>query len=342
MKPLIPLDVTFLNAIVLIRTNWSSISEILISLYLKALQKMDKMKVEFHLAIASRNISIWNNNVSRIRNRLADSLRKTVAYRAVAEEKSFTKIRDLDQEYTFKGMKGEIQTMMHKMDPVYIREQKAKVEIDRARRVQEETMHKNLKKVTTQWKKDMIQAALRAAGVEAEAKKKEELKELHPDAAWSLTPSPDQAATSTRGGDSPMNIKMPYPLVSENTFKGEKPPGEVSPWKLIDKNETDCLTGKGIKAAPRSNESPSKTPQNKNTPTPTRTAKEPSPTQDILITTKKRPRLPPLTKGKNPPVKKPSRHKIPLSHRPQVLTSIKDEEEGEGDPKGSLLCKSMP
>ncbi|ELU17103.1 hypothetical protein CAPTEDRAFT_217125 [Capitella teleta] len=175
---------------------------------LEAIQRLDKKKEEFHLSIASRHHAIWNTRVQRVRHRLQDSLKKTEAYKAVVGHKTFSKVHDLNLDYTYKSMRREIHDTLQRMNPAFIRAQRTKVEIAKAKIAQQRVMDSNLETAKSSFRYEAIQEAIAQAKA---AKERQEWEKMVLGSAKSLPPI---LSTSRSGVDSRASCQTEDGLVS--------------------------------------------------------------------------------------------------------------------------------
>jgi hypothetical protein len=85
---------------------------------------------------------------------------RTEAYRSVVVHKTFSKLQDLNRKYTYKSMRHGIQDTLDKMDPAFIRAQKSKLEVEKARRIQQEVMQNNIETARANFRHEAIQEAI--------------------------------------------------------------------------------------------------------------------------------------------------------------------------------------
>lgn len=193
--------------------------------------KIEKRLRAHHMAIIERNTKYTTNQLDRISGEMKAALLKTIAYKEVISRRTFSKITDrqerLNSKYTQYALRFEIADQLQKLEPVFIREQKARNEIDKQRNVTDKIIKRNLRSI----------ASPRAA------ERKRLLKELNLDhgstftSEISVTPTPVQTIISrqntqglvvtkesiqSKGKLSPLTIKLPV-INTHSARSGGKP-----------------------------------------------------------------------------------------------------------------------
>ena len=103
------------------------------------------------LAVLERNTNYAAGRIDRLSKELRQSLIKTIAYREVIAEKTFSKITDhkarLNGRYTQYALRHDITAQIKKLDPTSVRERNAKMRIDHETGVMNGLIERNLRTI---------------------------------------------------------------------------------------------------------------------------------------------------------------------------------------------------
>ena len=113
--------------------------------------KIEKKFREHNMAVIEKNTKYTTSQLERISREMKAALLKTLAYKEVIRTKTFSKIKDrndrLNAKYTQYAMRFEIAEQIKKLDPMFLREQKARDQIERQRRAMNKLITRNLRTI---------------------------------------------------------------------------------------------------------------------------------------------------------------------------------------------------
>lgn len=102
------------------------------------------MKVQ----LLEKHALVQDMRYKNMQKRLRDNLERNLAYRMVVDEHNFSHASDyqkaLGANYTYDALKPEINKMMARLKPSYLREQKAKLQLQQSRDEQKNIIERNL------------------------------------------------------------------------------------------------------------------------------------------------------------------------------------------------------
>ena len=103
------------------------------------------------LAVLERNTNYAAGRIDRLSKEMRQSLIRTIAYREVIAEKTFSKITDhkarLNGRYTQYALRHDITEQIKKLDPTSVRERNAKMRIDHEMGVMNGLIERNLRTI---------------------------------------------------------------------------------------------------------------------------------------------------------------------------------------------------
>ena len=103
------------------------------------------------MAVIERNTNIATAQLDSIAKEMKQSLLRTMAYKEVVARKTFSKITDrnerLNGKYTAYAMRFEINDQLKKLEPTYVRQQKARDQIDKSKRLMDKVIRRNLRTI---------------------------------------------------------------------------------------------------------------------------------------------------------------------------------------------------
>ena len=112
---------------------------------------MEKRFREHNMAVIERNTNIATAQLDSIAKEMKQSLLRTMAYKEVVARKTFSKITDrnerLNGKYTAYAMRFEINDQLKKLEPTYVRQQKARDQIDKSKRLMDKVIRRNLRTI---------------------------------------------------------------------------------------------------------------------------------------------------------------------------------------------------
>ena len=116
--------------------------------------RMTKMKIQ----VMERTAHAQDHRYKRMQRRLQGSLERNVAYKMVVDKHNISNTDDyhsaLNGNYTYDALKPEVQKMMERLKPSYIREQKAKMQLKRSKDAQKMIIERNLEHPSLQTARD--------------------------------------------------------------------------------------------------------------------------------------------------------------------------------------------
>ena len=112
------------------------------------MQELDARTTRMKMQVMERNALIQAHRFKRMQHKLRGNLERNLAYKMVVDEHNFTKSTDyhtaLNANYTYDALRPEVQRMMERLKPRYIREQKAKLQFQRSKEAQKVIIERNL------------------------------------------------------------------------------------------------------------------------------------------------------------------------------------------------------
>ena len=111
------------------------------------IQDLEARMTKMHVHVLERNALTQQHRYKRMQRRLRDNLERNMAYQLVLGQRNIAKATDykgaLNGNYSYNALKPEVQRMIERMKPSYIREQKAKMQLQHSRELQESIIERN-------------------------------------------------------------------------------------------------------------------------------------------------------------------------------------------------------